>query len=102
MSEQTVTTEAEIVAEAQGLSDEPVTTVLQACEAYYMSGTPDDQSGDVEAPTGHFYRVDRWIVTTDSRGFRDLQAFPSELEAIDVFTALDDEYAAWGSDTDEL
>jgi hypothetical protein len=76
--------------------DANIRTVLDACEEYYMNGIYDDISGDMESPTGHFYRIDRHIVVTDSQGFHDLQTFDSEEAAIEAFGKLDDEYAEWG------
>ncbi len=69
--------------------------VLEACEVYYMNGCYDDLSGDSEAPTGHFYRIHRWIVTTNSQGFRFLDTFDNEDEASKAFKQRDDEYSEW-------
>jgi len=69
--------------------------VLAACEAFYMDGSQDDISGDMEAPMGHFYRVDRWIVFTDYQGFRFLETFNTEEQAIEAFQNLDKEYGDW-------
>jgi hypothetical protein len=70
---------------------------LEACETFYLHGTADDVSGDVEAPTGHFYRVARWIVRTDSQGFKDLEELETEDEARAAFETLETEYDAWSS-----
>ncbi len=44
--------------------------LLGACESFYGHGFADDQAGEAEyGPHGHFYRVHRWIVFTDSAGF---------------------------------
>lgn len=72
--------------------------LMSALHAFYMNGSADDQSGDVEAPTGHFYRVHRWIVTTDSQGFEHIEALDTEAEAIEAFTLLDNEYSQWAGD----
>jgi hypothetical protein len=72
-----------------------VFTVLDACEARYLNGQYDDISGDSEAPTGHFYLVERWIVVTDSQGFRHLHTYHSVLEAEAAFEQMDEAYAEW-------
>ncbi|MBA3351734.1 MAG: hypothetical protein H0U23_04800, partial [Blastocatellia bacterium] len=59
--------------------------VLNACEAYYMNGCFDELSGDSEAPTGHFYRIHRFIVTTFSDGSRYLNTLDNEDEATKEF-----------------
>jgi len=74
--------------------------VLDACELYYMNGCYDNLSGDSEAPTGHFYRIHRWIVTTNPAGFRILHTFDNEDEARKAFNQRDDEFSEW-SDQEE-
>lgn len=81
--------------------DLPPEGTLEWAEELYGHGMADEVSGDVEAPTGHFYRVDRWIVTTDSRGFREIDAFPTEGYAHNVFESLDAEYAEWEDESTE-
>jgi hypothetical protein len=75
--------------------DAKIDTVLEACEEYYMNGTYDDVSGDVEAPTGHFYRIGRYIVVTDSQGFSEFHNYSNENEAVEAFSDMDEEYAKW-------
>lgn len=77
-------------------------TVLRACNEIYMHGFADEQSGDMEAPTGHFYRVARWLIETDSAGFDYLSEFITEREAQEYFHVLDMEYSAWDSDENEV
>lgn len=76
-------------------------TVIRACNEIYMHGFADEQSGDMEAPTGHFYRVARWVVETDSAGFDFLTEFDTEIKAQDFFHALDLEFSAWDSEENE-
>lgn len=76
-------------------------SLLQCCETIYLNGFSDDCSGDVDCPTGHFYRVARWIVETDSHGFSYLTAFIKESQAVEYFEACDREYAAWSDEGDE-
>jgi hypothetical protein len=85
---------------ANGLvgNGEHVSTIKAACETIYGHGVADDVSGNVEAPTGHFYRVAQWIVVTDSQGFSDLYTYASEEEAVEEFNKLDAEYAKWWGD----
>lgn len=72
-------------------------TLLNALEAFYMEGADDENAGNVESPTGHFYRVDRWIVVTDSQGFKDIHTYDSVSEAENEFAQLVDDYAEWGN-----
>ena len=74
-------------------SDNPPQTVLDACEVFYMNGSYDDQDGDVET-YDHFYRVHRWIVFTNNQGFKDLDTYDNEDEAIEAFEKYSMEYAA--------
>jgi hypothetical protein len=75
--------------------DPTVKTILEALEAFYGNGFADEVSGDVDSPVGHFYRVDRWIVSTDSRGFRDVWNYANIAEAKREFQLLDEEYSKW-------
>lgn len=97
------TYEYEIIAQANEMigaenTDHHVSTILDACETIYGHGFADDTSGDVEAPSGHFYRVSRWIVRTDTQGFKTLESFTIESAARDAFAVLEREFAKWGSD----
>jgi hypothetical protein len=80
--------------------DGEILTVREACEAYYMSGFADEESGDVEAPTGHFYRVGRYLVTTDSQGFHSWDRYATERDAETAFGDADCEYAEWLGEED--
>jgi hypothetical protein len=92
-----IVTPEEIIAEAQKV-DASVGSVLTACEAFYMNGTPDEMSGEVDSVTGHFYRVDRWIVRTDSQGFKELFTFDTDDDAMVEFQQMEQRYAAWEGD----
>jgi hypothetical protein len=63
-----------------------------------MDGCADEVSGNVDAPTGHFYRVAAQIVTTDSQGFSSVTSFDSLAAAKAEFQRLDAEYAKWDGD----
>ena len=94
--------EAEIIAQARkafGAENEAPFALLDALESFYMNGGADETSGDVET-FGHFYRVHRWIVWTDSQGFHDVDTYDTEVEAIAWFAKYDAEYAKT-FDTDE-
>lgn len=71
---------------------------LDYCEEVYGTGFADELSGDVEAPTGHFYRVGRHIVVTDSQGFKYLSDHGSVGKAQSFFSELEDQYDAWVED----
>lgn len=85
--------EDEFIAQAnRDLSTSGIETVLEACEEFYGSGFHDGVSGDAET-FGHFYRVHRFIVHTDSQGFKELVTYDNEDEAVKEFERLDKEYA---------
>lgn len=70
-----------LISEAQSaFPDSPIVDVLDACEAFYMNGCADEVIGDVDT-IGHFYRVDRFIVATDSQGFHTCHTFETVEEA---------------------
>lgn len=73
---------------------------LEECEEVYMNGFVDEVSGDVDAPTGHFYRVGKAIVTTDNYGFHTIQEFSTVELAEEAFENLNNEYDDW-CDEDE-
>ncbi len=75
--------------------------VLDACELYYMNGCFDELSGDSEAPTGHFYRIHRFIVTTFSDGSRYLNTLDNEDEATKEFKELEGIYSEWDTQSRE-
>lgn len=90
------TTDEQLIAEARKNLGEPdLETVKEACEAFYGHGFADESSGNVEAPTGHFYRVARWIAVTNSQGFTDLHEFETEAEAKADFAERAAEYDEW-------
>lgn len=67
--------------------------LLAALEAFYMSGSADELNGDADT-FGHFYRVHRWIVWTDSQGFRDVETYDNEDEARQAYSAYETEYVS--------
>jgi len=86
--------EDEIIHGARMLRGEhEVSTVLEACEAFYGHGFSDESDGDVET-FGHFYRVHRWIVWTDNQGFHGLETYDTEAQAQAYFATTQLEYAA--------
>ena len=88
------TTKAEMIERAKDL-DPSVKTIMDALEAHYGHGFTDEMSGNVDSPVGHFYRVDRWIVVTNDRGFRDVWNYGSITEAKTEFQLLEDEFSKW-------
>src|SRR5215813_5271397 len=95
-------TDHQLIEEAQkNFGESGIETLLDALEAYYLSGRPDEESGHVESPTGHFYRVDRWIVTTGSQGFREVDSYYDEAEAHATFEILEEEYFEWADEENE-
>lgn len=81
-------TDEGIIALARVQLDEDVSDVLAACESFYGHGFADEITGDVDGP-GHFYRVARWIVTTDSQGFHYLAEFEDEATARSTFQEIE-------------
>ena len=79
-----------------------VSQELAACECIHAAGGQDAQSGDVDSPTGYFYRVDRWIVVVDTLGFLYLHEYQTEDEASKAFGVLDDKYSEWDNAYVEL
>lgn len=63
--------------------------VLAYCESVYMDGMTDDQTGDVDGPVGHVYRVFRFVVQTSSTGEHHLNTYEDEDAAREGFAALD-------------
>ena len=49
-----------------------------ALETHYGHGFADDQAGDVNEAPAHVYRVDRWLVWTDSQGFSDVDEYGTD------------------------
>lgn len=98
------TSEEQIIGEAarafagEVFGRSPKHRLLDALEAFAGNGSADEVSGNVESPTGHFFRVDRWIVVTDSQGFRDVQTYDTESEAEVAFRSMDEEYIQWAGD----
>lgn len=72
--------------------NEPARTILDACEGYYMNGFYDDIGGDVDTAVGHYYRIERFIVRTDTQGFRECDEFHTIAIAKKAFAELETEY----------
>lgn len=62
------------------------------------SGAEDASSGDVESPTGHFARIERWLVVTDHVGFIHVTEFDTRAGAICRFDEREREYAEWSDE----
>ena len=76
--------------------------ILRAIQCLSMHSACDVESGDVDAPTGHFVRVGRWIAVTDSLGFHHLHTYETDREADRAFSEMDDRYSDWDNDYVEL
>lgn len=95
-----LSSEATIIAETREALGESVDSLLGALNALWGHGFATESSGNEASPTGHFFRVEHWIVTTDYRGFQSVQAFPSIEAAIVAYERMDEEYCAWDEDED--
>lgn len=63
-----------------------------------MDGGQDEDSGDVESPTGWFARFGRRILFTDSFGFVSVARLVTEAGAQAFYAELEAEYDAWAGD----
>lgn len=59
---------------------------------YWTDGMQDDATGHVESPWGHIYRVNKWIVVTDSQGFHITYKYETIEDAEKVFEFCDKRY----------
>jgi hypothetical protein len=95
----------ELIALVRKNFGEPVDSVLDACEVIYANGCSDECAGDMAYGIGHVYRVSRWLVFTDSQGFRTLEEYRSERAAKRAFaeaekqTAYDEDDAAYDDES---
>jgi hypothetical protein len=65
------------------------------CEYVFAVGEWDEDTGDVESPTGWFARRGRWIVTEDAQGFCERVKVPTVGDAMAAYSAADHEYRGW-------
>lgn len=61
----------------------------------WLNGFCDDDTGDVEAPTGHLILSESFIVHTDSYGFTRLMTYSDQATARLAFDAVDEDYTKW-------
>lgn len=73
--------------------------LLASLEAFSLNGSADEENGEADT-FGHFYRVHRWIVWTDSQGFKDVETYDNEDEAHEAFAAYESEYVAENADVE--
>ena len=83
-------------------SGQHMTSEMKACECIETHGGADEFSGDTDAPTGFFYRVDRWIQTIDSQGFFYLATYDTDEMAHKEFVKLDIQYSEWDAERDGI
>ena len=76
-----------LIKDVEDVFGEKVANTLEACEVFYMNGLADEICGDVDGG-GHYYRVDRWIVRTDSQGFHYLDPYPTVQMAERAFSII--------------
>lgn len=102
LEEDEPTTEAQLVAQTIEAFGEwiGIHSALDACETCWANGASDEHDGDAESPQGHFYRVDRWIVTTNSQGFKSIEEYANCTDAHDAFDATQHDYSEWARDDD--
>ena len=66
---------------------------------WYHSGDGcDAESGNVDAPTGWFARMGKWIIQKDGDGNGWENKYADEHAALVVFNDLDDQYVTWTMD----
>ena len=58
----------------------------------------DDESGDVEAPTGWFARFGKRLLHHDEQGFVEVVRYASVGDATAAFEMLEDQYDIWADD----
>ncbi|HEY1249205.1 MAG TPA: hypothetical protein VGE97_09475 [Nitrososphaera sp.] len=91
-------TEQEFITQAKlDWEDSEINDIEDALEACYQNGSYDDIGGDVEAPTGHYYKIDQWIVVTDNQGFHKITEWPTVEDAEKHFDELEKEYEKWNN-----
>jgi hypothetical protein len=65
-----------------------------ALEAFYMNSFSDQEGGNADYGLGHRYRVDRWVMWTNSQGFHSIEAFQTDTlaeQAMDSYDKADDD-----------
>ena len=77
-----VLSEHEIIEQARtDLGETHIETLEDALEAFWGHGFHDSQCGATDEPSGHCFRVHRWLLWTDDFGFTEVSTFDSEAEA---------------------
>lgn len=94
----TTDTDSDFIREVRENTGEPVTSLKEALEACYMNGFYDDMSGEAQSPTGHFYRIERWIVVTDNYGFSEVLSYYNDAKAKEAFELMENDYLYWLGD----
>jgi len=72
-----------------------IETIKDALEACYMNGDYDEVGGDAEAPTGHYYQIEHWIVKCDDQGNRTVETYENEIQAEEAFELLERDFSVW-------
>lgn len=79
----------------------PEPSTLDRLETVYLDGCADDVIGDVDA-LGHYYRVGRYIVQTDSQGFHEVFTFDTLEAARHKWQEIEAAYTLYDTDDDEV
>lgn len=91
-----MTTEEEFIRQAKlDWEDTPINSIKDALEACYMNGDYDEIGGDAEAPTGHYYQIEHWIVVTNDQGFSTVHTFDTIEKAEEAFELLERDFSQW-------
>ena len=72
----------------------------EADREIFLDGLADAESGEVEAPTGHFYRVFNRVTCTGEDGIGFTRFFLNYEDAIRFYDALLEQYAHWLNEVD--
>ena len=71
--------------------------LLAALRTYDLNGAADENGGDVDTYL-YYFRVDRWIVTTNSAGMHEVHEFDTEDAAKLEFQAYEKTYYDFTTD----
>lgn len=96
-----MTAEALIELVRENLGDDSIDNVKDAITALWGHGSCDAGSGDMQAPSGHFIRQDRWIVLTNVQGVETLEEYDTVEDAERAYAAYEDAYADWADEGEE-
>lgn len=78
----------------------PIATQAESVQDHstYVEGFADAVTGDVDASTGHLYRIGTRITCTNSQGFSETYVYATLADAVAVFTWAERQYAEYLGD----